>query len=138
MTGIDTTSPVLESLELYAEHAGDPVPGVYERFFAIHPEAVDEFAGDHLLEKRMMAGVLQMLADLADEALDAEECDYWVFDHIAYEVDETMAFDMFDAVVDTLREGLGARWTPEMESAWPALLDRLRTVLGPAFTRAGA
>lgn len=138
MTGIDTSSPVLESLELYAELAGDPVPGVYDRFFAVHPEAVDEFAGDHLLEKRMMAGVLQMLADLADGALDADECDYWVYDHIAYEVDEAVAFDMFDAVVATLREGLGGHWTPAMESAWSALLGRLRTVLGPTFTRAGA
>ncbi|NLG45476.1 globin [Gordonia sp. (in: high G+C Gram-positive bacteria)] len=138
MTTTETSSPASDSFELYLELAGEPTEAVYERFFAMHPDAKAEFGGDEFLEKRMMAGLLQMLVDLSDHRVEPSECDYWVWDHIAYEVDEAMAFDMFDCVVATLRDGLGDRWTPAMTDSWAGLLGRLRPVLGPTFTQAGA
>ncbi|MFM9376561.1 hypothetical protein [Gordonia sp. VNK21] len=136
MADTTTTSPVLESLELYSELAGEPTAAVYQRFFALHPESKEEFGGDEILEQRMMASLLQMLADLADGDRAPAECDYWVWDHIAYEVDLTIAFDMFGAIVDTLREGVGDHWTQNMEDGWRELIDSLRPVLTTTFEQA--
>ncbi|CPR13166.1 hypothetical protein BN971_04473 [Mycobacterium bohemicum DSM 44277] len=132
----ETTSPVVVSLELYAEHVGDPIPIIYQRFYTAHPDAEAEFAGDHHLEQRMMGGVLQMLIDLTEGSFAPSGCTYWLWDHIGWGVTEQMVCDMFEAVVATIREGLGERWTPDMTSSWRDLISRLQPVLHAGFANA--
>lgn len=133
MSENQTAISVLQSMELYAEVVGDPTSAVYERFFAAHPEAVEEFAGDEALKARMMARVLQMFVDLADGDVAPESCGSWVSDHADYGVNEKMAFVMFGVIVETIRVGLGELWTPEMDGSWNGLIESLRPTLNRAF-----
>lgn len=135
MPDTETADPVVASLELYADRAGDPIPVIYQRFYAAHPDAEAEFAGDHFLEERMMGGVLQMLIGLVEGRYPPSQCSYWLSDHIAWEVTEEMVWDMFDAVVATIRDGLGAHWTLAMAVGWQDVIDQLRPVLHAGFTK---
>ncbi|WP_024332552.1 hypothetical protein [Gordonia hirsuta] len=137
MTMVDIRQAVLESLARYEESHGDPTRAIYERFYRVHPEAIEELAFDTVLENRMMAGILALLADVADGSIDPGGAVYWVSDHVAWEVSETMIMGMFGAVRDTVREGLGPEWTARMDADWAGLLAALAPAMRDAVSEAG-
>ncbi len=124
---------MLQSLDLYAELVGEPTPVIYDRFFEIHPEAEDEFAGDEDLQERMMLGVLQMLAGLADGTFTPDNFVFWAPDHKVYGVDVDMVFTMFGVIAAVIRDGLGERWTQDMDESWKQLVESLRQPLTRAL-----
>lgn len=137
MTTVGTGNRVLESLESYDALLGDPTREIYRRFYLAHPEAVDELAFDRLLEDRMMAGILALVADVADGTHAPEHSVYWISDHVSWDVSEAMIAGMFAAVRDTMRDGLGDRWTPEAEAAWDEVLAALAPAVHDAVDEAG-
>lgn len=137
MTTVDAGNGVLESLERYDAQLGDPTREIYRRFYLAHPEAVEELAFDRPLEDRMMAGILALLADLADGTHTPAQSLYWISDHVSWDVDEAMIAGMFVAVRDTMRDGLGDRWTPEAEAAWDEVLAALLPAVHRAVDEAG-
>lgn len=122
-------SAITESLELYTDKLGDPTSAIYARFYATHPEAEELFGGDTLIPRRMMAGILGILIDLADGTLDPAHSAAWVVDHIAYEVTRPMIETMFSVIVDAVRTGLAEQWTPQMEADWIGVLDAWASVV---------
>jgi hypothetical protein len=118
---------IMEALELYVEVAGDPADEVYKRFFARHEGAEQLFSGyeeAHLMGQ-MLDRVFWLLMDLAGGSVEPRHAFYWIADHVAWEVSEAMIRGMFEVIVEVLREGVGARWTTEMECAWAGLLAKI-------------
>lgn len=137
VTMVDIRQAVLDSLTRYEESLGDPTRAIYERFYRAHPEAIEELAFDTFLENRMMAGILALLADVADGSSDPDGAVYWIADHVAWEVTEAMIMGMFGAVRDTVREGLGPEWTARMDADWAGLLAGLAPAMHDAVIEAG-
>lgn len=137
MTTVETAIPVLESLELYGESCGDPTDAAYRRFYALHPEAVEELAFDHGIEERMMSGILALITDVADGSRAPDHSMYWISDHVAWDVTETMIRHMFEVIRDEIRDGAGTGWTSEMDDAWTELLAALAPAVHEAVGDAG-
>ena len=113
---------ITESLEIYEDKHGDPTAANHSRFYADHPDAEELFAGDVMIPRRMMAGILGIIVDLADGTLDPAYSTTWVADHVAYEVTKPMIDSMFAVIVDEIRDGLDDSWTPSMETEWGAVM----------------
>jgi len=124
MTDIDL---VLSTLGRVAEKAGDIAPDVYCRWYAACPEsrAVMAHVDEHM-QGRMMAEVLRLVLT---PVLD-DERSYLKFEtksHAAYGVRPEMYAPLLSALSASVREALGAEWTPADEHAWQARLDGLVT-----------
>ncbi len=120
---------VARSLECYEDRHGDPTTAIYTRFYAAHPDAEELFAGDTMIPRRMMSGILGIILDLADGTLHPAHSAAWVIDHVSYEVTRPMIDSMLDVIVDEVRTGLGEHWTPEMEADWAAVIGRWAQVV---------
>lgn len=114
-----TEDLVTESLLLAAEQDIDITPLIYDRFFAYSPEShalmahVDETALGKMMEEVFR---LVMVEDYAPEA---GYLTWEVNNHeVAYSVDPDMYEPLFRALIETIRESLGDRWSPEIEQAW--------------------
>ena len=55
------------------------------------------------------------------------ECE--ISSHDAYGTPRELFIAFFDVIAGTLREVLGAEWSPEMEAAWRKLLDEIKDVV---------
>ena len=122
------TDLVNASLETAAEIAGDITPAIYQRYFASCPgsEALMSHIDD-LVQAKMMAEVyrLVMLPSYEDEA---GYLNFEVDNHaLAYSVEPHMYGNLLYALMDTVAEALGGRWTPDHKQAWD---DRLEALLG--------
>jgi len=117
---------IARSLDLLAERAGDPGALVYARLFARHPEAEALFVmdkGGHV-RGQMLAMVFEALLDGGERLHGLVAIER--MNHIGYGVDAD-AFDGFYALLmETVREALGAAWTPAMEAAWRARIAALQ------------
>ena len=114
------------SLALYAEHIGDIVPFVYDRFFELDKNAktLMEYSDEHM-RGRMFASVLELF--MSDEHLDAGGYLDWELDnHLrAYGATPAMYETFFESVVTTLAEGLGDEWTETSSQAWQGRVARI-------------
>lgn len=82
---------------------------------------------DDLVQAKMMAEVyrLVMLPSYEDEA---GYLNFEVDNHaLAYSVEPHMYGNLLYALMDTVAEALGGRWTPDHKQAWD---DRLEALLG--------
>ncbi|MFT3899534.1 MAG: hypothetical protein QM728_04705 [Gordonia sp. (in: high G+C Gram-positive bacteria)] len=134
---VPADNAVGRSLELYEERHGDPTPAIYRRLYAAHPDAEEIFAGDTYIPKRMMAGIFEIVIDLADHTIDPAFTASWVPDHIAAEVTRPMIATMFDCVVDEIREGLGADWDDAMAADWDRVMATWKPVVWDKFDELG-
>jgi hemoglobin-like flavoprotein len=129
MADIATAPNLIEaSLEIAAERCEDLTPGVYRRLFAAHPEMEALFLRDsnNLVKGEMLARVIEAILDFAGErhyAATLIQCE--VVTHAGYEVPPDVFCTFFPVVAATLREVVGADWTPEIEQAWESLLADL-------------
>jgi hemoglobin-like flavoprotein len=117
-----------QSLELAAERCGDLTPLVYERLFAQQPQMLPLFWRDSggAIKGEMLARVFEAILDFIGERHYAHhliQCE--VVTHAGYEVPPDVFCTFFPVVAATLREVVGADWTPEIEQAWESLLADL-------------
>jgi len=117
-----------QSLELAAEIGTDLTPRVYRRLFAAHPDMEALFVRDTngSVRGEMLARVFEMILDFIDRrsyAAQMIQCE--VVTHEGYGVPPEVFGVFFGTVADTLREILGADWTPAIEASWRAMLDQM-------------
>jgi len=117
-----------QSLELLAERCPDPTPAVYERLFAAEPamkahfwrDTNDAIKGEMLA--RVFAAVLDFIGErrYADHMIGTE-----MVTHEGYDVPREVFATFFGTVAETVREVLGADFTPAMDQAWRDLLAEI-------------
>ncbi|MFO1237760.1 MAG: globin [Alphaproteobacteria bacterium] len=119
---------ILKTIEAVGERCADPVPLVYERLFAAHPDFAPLFRNDHSGAARghMFNTAIETVMDLvsgdayATHMLTAERTNH---QNLGVASDLFPAF--FGATVDAFRDILGPDWTGEAEAAWTGLLGRI-------------
>ena len=121
-------NPIATSLELVSRRCPDLTPFVYARLFAEHPEMKALFWRDttNAIKGEMLAKVFEIILDFVGDNLFASnmiQCE--VVTHSGYDVPPDVFGVFFSIVRKTLREQLGADWTPEFEEAWSELLAEL-------------
>jgi hemoglobin-like flavoprotein len=119
--------PVVHSLDLAAARCQDLTPQVYERLFRERPELAALFRKDPaLVQGEMLARALEGVLDLVTD--DCYARNLFVAEasnHAGYEVSPDIFLTFFRAIADSVRDLLGAEWTPDMAAAW----ERLRAEL---------
>ena len=125
--------PILESLELVAEVAGDITGPVYERYYAACPAAGELMSHvDQHMQGRMMDELLRLL--MTDD-LDGEQgcLDFEVNNHTGYRVALNMYPVLLAAIHGVVRDAVGERWSDAFEQAWA---ERVGSLLGAIDARA--
>ncbi|MDP3551821.1 MAG: globin [Novosphingobium sp.] len=126
----DDAARLLRQLEVCADH-GDITAAVYDRFFAIHPEAAAMFeaapGAGPITQGRMLAYVLDLLVDQASGQSYVPELLRSVRqDHVGYgAIDLGFYADFLAALADVVHGVLGSAWQPADTMAW----DRMRVQL---------
>jgi|SRR6195256_2992252 hemoglobin-like flavoprotein len=120
------------SFELAAERCEDLTPLVYRRLFREHPEAEAMFRrdGSDPVKGSMLALTIDAMLDFAGDRTGhfrMIECE--VSSHDAYGTPRKLFGEFFGVIADTMRELLGADWSPEIEEAWRKLLGELDRVV---------
>jgi hemoglobin-like flavoprotein len=113
------------SFELAAERCKDLTPLVYQRLFREHPEAAAMFRseGSELVKGSMLALTIDAMMDFAGDRsghFRMIQCE--VQSHDAYGTPPELFVTFFGVIADTMRELIGADWSPEMDEAWRRLL----------------
>lgn len=124
--GISMEDPVIASLEIAAENAGDISQEVYRNYFARCPgsEALMSHI-DHLVRGKMLDEVFRLVML---PSLDAEQqyLDFEVKNHkLAYSVEPHMYGNLLAALRDTVKASTGKSWDDAMERAWQDKIDSL-------------
>ena len=127
------TNPIQQSFELAAERCEDLTPLVYRRLFREHPETESMFRREEgdLVKGSMLALAIDAILDFAGErkgSFRMIECE--VVSHDAYGTPRKLFGEFFGVIAATLREVLGADWSPEIKTAWQRLLGELDAVVG--------
>jgi hemoglobin-like flavoprotein len=126
------TNLIQHSFELAAERCGDLTPLVYRRLFREHPESEAMFRrepGD-LVKGSMLALAIEAMLDFSGErrgCFRMIECE--VQSHDAYGTPRKLFGEFFNVIADTVREIIGADWSPEIDRAWRKLLVELDDVV---------
>ena len=124
----DKTNLIAWSLEEVAERHGDPTQAVYDRLFAQSPEMAELFIGDKTGAARgeMLAMVFNTLLDFSGNgAFGANMVRAEIINHEGLGVPPDVFATFFRTVMETLRDLLGADWTPPVAAAWDDLLAGL-------------
>ncbi|MEX0942670.1 MAG: globin [Pseudomonadales bacterium] len=118
--------PLITSLEVAAENAGDISEEVYKRYFARCPgsEALMSHI-DHLVRGKMLNEVFRLVM-LPDFTAEQQYLDFEVKNHkLAYSVEPHMYRNLLSALRDVVREASGEAWDDATERAWQARIDTL-------------
>ena len=125
------TGPLLASLELAAEKAGDIAPAVYARYFERCPDSrmIMQHTDEHM-RGRMLDEVFRLLMSGGVE----QEREYLAFEttnHRAYGAAPHMYRNVLLAVRDVVQAALGSEFSAEMADAWTRRVDDLVAVIEP-------
>ena len=123
---------IQHSFELAAARCEDLTPLVYRRLFREQPEAKTMFRseGGELVKGSMLALTVDAILDFAGDRTGhfrMIECE--VVSHDAYGTPRELFVAFFGVIADTVREILGADWSPEIDQAWRNLLDEIDGVV---------
>jgi hemoglobin-like flavoprotein len=123
---------IQHSFALAAERCEDLTPLVYRRLFREHPEAEKMFRseGGDLVKGSMLALTIDAILDFAGNRTGhfrMISCE--VQSHDAYGTPRDLFGKFFGVIAATMRELLGADWSPEIEEAWRKLLAELDSVV---------
>jgi hemoglobin-like flavoprotein len=126
------SNPIEQSFELAADRCGDLTPLVYERLFAVQPEARALFRteGSELVKGSMLALTIEAILDYVGERSGRYrmiECE--AISHDAYGTSRELFITFFAAIADTLRDLLGSDWSDEIDGEWRRLLAELDGVV---------
>ena len=116
------------SLEQVGERCADITPLVYARLFAQHPGMEALFVRDTTGSVRgeMLFKVIEAILDFigartySNHLIQTE-----VVTHDGYGVPRDVFGIFFGTLRDTLRDILGADWTPQIDASWRELLAQL-------------
>jgi hemoglobin-like flavoprotein len=126
------TNPIERSFELAAGRCEDLTPPVYRRLFREHPEAEAMFRteGSALVKGSMLALTIDAILDFAgDRAGQFRMIQCEVVSHDAYGTPRELFVAFFDVIAETVRDILGADWSPEIDDAWRILLNEIEAVV---------
>src|SRR3954453_20480943 len=123
------------SFELAAGRCEDLTPLVYDRLFREHPETRTMFRteGSELVKGSMLALTIEAILDFAGSRTGhfrLIECE--ISSHNAYGTPRDLFVAFFGVIADTLRELLGAEWSPEIDGAWRKLLSEIDAFIAQA------
>jgi hemoglobin-like flavoprotein len=126
------TNLIHHSFELAAERCEDLTPLVYRRLFREHPEAEAMFRSQtsELVKGSMLALTIDAILDFAGDRTGhfrMIQCE--VQSHDAYGTPRKLFGEFFGVIADTLREILGADWSPKIDEAWRKLLAEIDQVV---------
>ena len=128
-----SANPIERSFELAAERCEDLTPLVYRRLFREHPEAENDVPQRG---QRARQGLDAGADDRGDPGFRRPngtghfrliECE--VSSHDAYGTPRELFVAFFGVIAATLREILGADWSPEIDAAWRKLLAEVEGVV---------
>src|SRR5215218_10108494 len=125
-------NPIEHSFELAAERCEDLTPLVYRRLFREHPETQAMFRteGSELVKGSMLALTIDAILDFAGPRTGhfrMIECE--ISSHDAYGTPRDLFIAFFGVIAKTLREILGADWSPPIDAAWRQLLDEIEQLI---------
>lgn len=109
-----------------AERAGDPTAQVFERLFAEFPETREQFDRD--VSGDVRGEMLAMVFDCLMNPAGPYQSNLVRTERVNHDGFGTTAdlFDRFFWIVrDTCRELAAGDWTPEIEAAWTAQIERV-------------
>lgn len=116
------------SLELVVERCDDPTPLVYERLFALHPQMQPYFWRDKngAIKGEMLARTFAAILDFVGERRYADHMiGTEMITHEGYDVPREVFATFFAVIRDTVKDVLGADWTPGFETAWAEMLAEI-------------
>jgi len=122
-----------QSLELLADACPDPTPLVYAKLFERQPEMRPHFwrDTDDAIKGEMLARAFSAILDFVGERRYADMMiGTEMVTHEGYDVPREVFATFFGTVRDTVRETLGAAWTPAFETAWAELLAEIDGYVG--------
>jgi hemoglobin-like flavoprotein len=134
------TQLIQRSFELTAERCEDLTPLVYRRLFREHPEAEPMFRreANDLVKGSMLALTIDAIMDFAGDRTGSFrmiQCE--VQSHDAYGTPRELFGKFFGVIAETMREILGADWSPEIGEAWQQLLNEIDQFLSVPGSKPG-
>ena len=115
---------IAETLELYAEHCGDPYDAAFARLYAASADYEGLFFldTDEGLRRNMMQTTLEIISTYCDNPRSAENLVIGTrLVHLTYEISDD--FDLFFTITrDVMADGLGDAFTPAHAAAWDTML----------------
>ena len=125
-------NPIHHSFELAAGRCEDLTPLVYRRLHAEHPETISMFRteGSEPVKGSMLALTIDAILDFAGPRIGhfrMIECE--ISSHDAYGTPRDLFIAFFGVIAGTLREVIGADWSPEIDAAWRKLLDEIKEIV---------
>src|SRR5580700_3434642 len=125
-------NPIERSFELATLRCEDLAPLVYRRLHSEHPEtrAMFRSEGSELVKGSMLALTIEAMMDFAGNRsgkFRMIECE--LVSHDAYGTPRDLFAGFFGVIAQTLRELLGADWSPEIDAAWRSLLIDIEDVI---------
>ena len=130
-------NPIERSFEIAAERCEDLTPLVYRRLHAEYPETLAMFRteGSELVKGSMLALTIDAILDYAGPRTGhfrMIECE--ISSHDAYGTPRELFIAFFNVIAATLREVLGADWSPEIDAAWRKLLEEIEATVSQCTT----
>ena len=130
-------NPIERSFELAAERCEDLTPLVYRHLFEKHPEARTMFRseGSEPVKGSMLALTIEALLDFAGVRsghFRLIECE--ISSHDAYGTPRELFVAFFGIIAESVRELLGADWSPDIDAAWRKLLDEIDSLVSQQAT----
>jgi hemoglobin-like flavoprotein len=125
------TNLIQHSFELAAERCEDLTPLVYRRLFREHPKPKRfRSEGSELVKGSMLALTIDAMLDFAGGrkgSFRMIQCE--VASHDACGTPRELFGKFFGVIADTLRELLGADWSPDIDAAWRNLLEEVEGII---------
>ena len=132
-----SSNPIERSFEIAAERCADLTPLVYRRLHKEYPETITMFRteGSELVKGSMLALTIDAILDFAGPRIGhfrMIECE--ISSHDAYGTPRNLFIAFFGVIAGTLRELLGADWSPEIDAAWRQMLEEIEMMVSQCTT----
>lgn len=133
---MSSANPIEESFERAAARCEDLTPLVYARLHREYPETLAMFRteGSELVKGSMLAMTIESILDFAGPRsgkFRMIECE--LSSHDAYGTPRELFVAFFAVIAATLREVLGAEWSPQIDAAWQQLLVDLQDIVAQGY-----